>query len=148
MNGDKLGCCSAKRMPTRQILRTPTHPKVAALALLGWAVSLLAPLSAEAGPSLYANSFVVSTSQADCLKNTRDVLIRAGMKQQDITSMTYKNDAGRDVQNGWSADHPTENISVVFECDARNGMGAIAVSGVNNDATYEVYSRLWDLWMK
>lgn len=121
---------------------------VPALALLSGVAAVLAPTGVQAGPALYANSFAVNVSQADCLRDTRNVLIKAGMRQEDITAMTYKDSSGRDVPNGWSADHPTENVSVVFECDARNGMGAIGVSGVNNEATYKTYSELWKLWMK
>lgn len=122
--------------------------RAAVVACFSCAAAVLAPLGAQAGPALYASSFPVNGSQAACIKDTRDVLIRASMRQKDIRSTTYKDNAGRDIQNGWIADHPTENISVVFECDARNGMGAIGVSGSNNDATYDVYSQLWELWMK
>lgn len=118
------------------------------LSLLTSTATALFPSSAQAGPSLYANSFRVNVSQAACLRDTRNALVRAGIPQQVISSTAYKAGDGRDVQNGWSADHPSENLSVVFECDARNGMGALAVSGVNNDITYEFYSQLWDIWMK
>lgn len=113
-----------------------------------WASALAWGGAAQAGPSLYANSFQVNVSQADCLRDSLNTLIGVGMRQQDITAMTYRDDNGRDIQNGWSGDHPSENITAMFECDARNGMGAIAVSGSNNDATYKVYQQLWDLWMK
>ena len=109
---------------------------------------LAAPLPVQAGPHLYANSFGYNSSQANCLDATRKVLIQAGFSQSDIEKTVYTDKDKRDVQNGWTASHPTENITAVFECDARNGMGAMAVSGANDDATYEVYSKLWDLFLK
>jgi hypothetical protein len=101
-----------------------------------------------AGPPLYANSFPVGTSQSECLAKTRKVLQQGGIRPGDIQETSFKDDNGKDVHNGWLADHPTENISVVFECDARNGMGTLAAAGANNDAVYAFFNQLWDLFMK
>lgn len=118
-----------------------------AIALALPAILACAP-QAQAGPNLYASSFVVNVSQAECIKDTRQALIQAGMLQQGITSTTFTDKDGKNVQIGWSADHPSENISALFECDARNGTGAMAVSGGNNEITYKFFQKLWDTWIK
>lgn len=113
-----------------------------------FASALLWGSAAQAGPALYTEAFVVHESQDECLRSTRGALVKAGMREEDITPSTYADQKGTNIQDGWLADHPSENISVLFQCNARDGVGAMAVSGGNDDATYKVYNQLWDLWMK
>lgn len=107
---------------------------------------------ADAGPCLHLNRFVVSHSQAQCLKNTRQALLKLGIRADAINQTSCRDANGQRIQDGWTGDPPSENVSVSCECDGRNGrctgMGAPAVAGGNNDATYSVYRSLWDLWME
>lgn len=135
---------SSKRQRQRQRLADGPCVHGACLAIL---MAGMVP-AAEAGPATYVNSFTVSKSQAECLRDTREALLKVGMGSDGIAQTSYTDKNGQSIQDGWTADHPSENVSVSFECDARNGMGAFAVSGANHDTTYRIYRTLWNLWMR
>lgn len=91
---------------------------------------------------------MVHEAQDECLRDTRGAQVKAGMRERDITPSTDADEKGTNSQDGWLADHPSETVSVLFQCNARDGVGAMAVAGGNDDATFKVDNQLWDLWMK
>ena len=100
---------------------------------------------AQAGPELYVQSLRVDESQSECLENFKRALLRAGFDRDLIFPSTYTNKSGKVLQDGWKADSSDENITVSFECDSRNGIGAVAVSGSNNEGTYKMYRKVFSI---
>lgn len=118
------------------------HARALALgtALLTGGIGVAAP-AAWAGPYVYIDSFVVSDSQESCLARMRSYLLEAGLTASVARSMATDS-KGNQYQEGWDADHPDKNIGATTECDAKDGTGAIAVAGMNNDETFKVYQKL------
>jgi hypothetical protein len=101
-----------------------------------------------AGPSLYVDSLKVDGSQSECLESFKVDLLRAGFDRDLIVPTTYTDKSGKKVQDGWDADSSDENITVGVECDSRNGIGAVAVSGSNAERTYKMYEKVFDIIFK
>jgi hypothetical protein len=103
---------------------------------------------ALAGPDLYVDSLKVDVSQSECIENFKLDLIRAGFDRDFIVPTTYTNKSGKVIQDGWEAGSSEENITVSVECDSRNGIGAVAVSGSNRASTYKMYVKVFDTIFK
>lgn len=87
------------------------------------------------------------STQRACLSRTQQLLVEAGMTEDGVRPSTTKDSRGRSVQNGWWAEHPEQDITAQFECDASNRMGSLGVAGADNDEVYALYERLWDRLM-
>jgi hypothetical protein len=103
---------------------------------------------ALAGPILYVDSLKIDVSQSECLEDFRLDLLKAGFARDLIVPTTYINKSGKAVQSGWDAESSDENIAVSVECDGRNGIGAVAVSGSNAERTYKMYEKVFDIIFK
>jgi hypothetical protein len=111
--------------------------------VIPWLAAMSSP--ALAGPDVYVDSIRVDVSQSECLKDFKSDLLRAGFERDLITPTTYTDKSGKSVQDGWSADSSDENITATVECDSRNGIGAVAVSGSNAERTYSMYQKIFDI---
>jgi hypothetical protein len=110
-------------------------------ALPALALLLLLPAPASAGPVLYLDTFVVSTSREDCLRDMRRLLEEAGLTGR-ITPVTFTDARGRRVQDGWDAHHPQLDLSASVKCVPTDETGAIGVSGRDPEATWRLYGNL------
>ena len=115
-------------------------------------LAILGPLSmgapALAGPDLYVDSLKVDVSQSECLENFKLDLLRAGFDRDSIVPQTSTNKSGKEIQDGWGAESSDDNITVSVDCDSRNGIGAVAVSGSNAERTYNMYKKVFDIIFK
>ena len=98
---------------------------------------------ALAGPDIYVDTIRIDVSQSECLENFKSALLSAGFDRDTIFPSTYTAKNGKVIQDGWQAHSSDENISVAFECDSRNGAGAVAVSGSNKQGTYKLYQKIF-----
>jgi len=102
---------------------------------------LLVPAPAPAGPVLYLDTFVVSTSREDCLRDMRRLLQEAGLNGR-ITPVTYTDARGRRVQDGWDAHHPRLDLSASVKCVSTDETGALGVAGRDPAAPWRLYREL------
>ena len=96
---------------------------------------------AAAGPVLYLDTFVVSTSREDCLRDMRRMLEEAGLTGR-ITPVTFTDAKGRRVQDGWDAHHPRLDLSASVKCVPTDETGALGVAGRDPEATWRLYGTL------
>jgi hypothetical protein len=110
-------------------------------ALLALAVLLAAPGAGVAGPVLYLDTFVVSTSREECLRDMRRMLEEAGLSAR-ITPVTFTDARGSRIQDGWDAHHPRLDLSASVKCVPTDETGALGVSGRDPQATWHLYGEL------
>ena len=103
---------------------------------------------AAAGPDVYINTFPVSLTQGECLSETKKILLRAGFSNRSITQATYKAQNGEDIQDGWNATHADVSMTAAIECNAPNGVGAFAISGLNSSLVYGKYKEVFRLFFE
>ena len=96
---------------------------------------------APAGPVMYLDSFVVSTSREDCLRDMRRMLEEAGLTGR-ISPVTFTDARGSRIQDGWDAHHPRLDLSASVKCVPTDETGALGVSGRDPQATWRLYGEL------
>lgn len=100
--------------------------------------SMPAPVSAR--PLIYtsATSYIGNTEM--CLANAKEILVKQGFTRELETSYYKKKEAGGWVE-GLLVDMP---VRAIIECNGKEGVTALAVSGLENDVTFKKYSALFD----
>lgn len=105
---------------------------------------LLMPLwaigAAHARPFLYVSSFTHGGSAKECLEGARLALQRSGFTRD--LGIEYFNDHSRGGHAGGIL--PDAPVAAKIECDKSIGVTALAVSGLDNELTYQKYSQLFD----
>ena len=91
-----------------------------------------------ARPYLYISTFSYSGSVSVCLTNAGQALKRSG----------FTNDFDRDMTGEKSgrvkAKIPSAAVVASIECDQSLGVTALAVSGLDNDLSYDKFKELFD----
>ncbi|QNI72885.1 putative conserved secreted protein [Synechococcus sp. NOUM97013] len=93
---------------------------------------------ALARPWVYLTSFSYGGTGEQCLGAARSALANAGFTREEYTSRF-------DNQKGGLVEALLTNAPVraKIECDPKLGITSLAVSGLNNDLTYEKYMELF-----
>ncbi len=93
---------------------------------------------AMARPWLYVSAFSYGGTGDSCLKDARKALASAGFTR-DVETIPF------DKQEGGHIEALLSNAPVraKIECDPKLGVTSLAVSGLNNDLTYDKYSILF-----
>ena len=109
-------------------------------ALFAIALSSAAPSFAR--PFQYISGFPYSGSAKECLLGAVKALKKAGFSR-DLSTELFEDEMtglGGHVE-GYLKDLP---VVASIECNQREGISALAVSGLDADITYEKYSSLFD----
>ena len=98
--------------------------------------------AATARPWLYVSTFAYSGTGEECLDNAADALREEGFTR-DFEVKRFK---GKSRNAGGHVDGKLRNYPVVakIECDQSLGVTGLAVTGIDNQLTYEKYSVLYD----
>ena len=93
---------------------------------------------ALARPWVYLSSFSHGGTGEQCLGAARIALANAGFTRDEYTSRF-------DSQKGGLVEALLTNspVRAKIECDPKLGITSLAVSGLNNDLTYEKYMKLF-----
>ena len=104
---------------------------------------LAAPTAVQAMPWLYVSSFTYSGSGYSCMREAETALRRAGFTRD------LERDPFDDPSTGGHVDGKLRHsdVAAAIECDADIGTSALAVSGLDNDLTYDKYSDLFDYFL-
>ena len=98
--------------------------------------SLLAADQAKARPFIYVNSWAYNGSALQCIENVEPVLSK--LKFENFDSQQTDDKRATKI-TGY---HKKEYVTVEIECDQKLGITVIGVAGIDNDLTYEIYSKL------
>ena len=98
--------------------------------------------AAMARPWLYVSTFAYAGTGEECLDNAADALREEGFTR-DFEVKRFK---GKSRNAGGHVDGKLRNYPVVakIECDQSLGVTGLAVTGIDNELTYEKYSDLFD----
>ena len=110
-------------------------------ALLG---GLLLALSTATSPSLagtnaYVGSGLLSGSVEDCLKDMKGLADKTGFTEAQEVVMSNDKKSG-----DFHADKKDSSLHLVAKCDPATGVWALAVSGIDNQQTYDEFSKAFD----
>ena len=110
--------------------------------LLVLPVWLFSSQPAMARPWLYVSTFAYGGTGEECLSNAADALKEEGFVR-DFEIVRFK---GKSRDSGGHVDGKLRNYPVVakIECDQSLGVTGLAVTGIDNELTYEKYSTLFD----
>ena len=109
-------------------------------ALLTITLSSIAPSFAR--PYQYMNGFSYSGSAKECLLSAEKVLKKAGFSRDLLTELFEDKMTGLGgTVEGYLKDLP---VVASIECNQREGISVLAVSGLDADITYEKYELLFD----
>ena len=100
--------------------------------------SLSGHLAANAKPFIYTSVWSYSANRDKCIKSAEAVLAKHGFK--DFESQNLSKDRSKKI----SGYHKSEYITAEIECDQKIGVTTLGVAGLDNDATYDMYSKLHD----
>jgi hypothetical protein len=100
-----------------------------------WAFS-----AAHARPFLYVSSFTHGGSARECLEGAKAALERSGFTRD--LSIDYFDDQSIGGHVGGML--PDAPVAAKIECDQSIGVTALAVSGLDNELTYEKYGQLFE----
>lgn len=101
-------------------------------------IGLFSPLQAR--PWIYVNGFTYDGGAEQCLKNAKRVLAKHGFTDELEIDQYKKGEKGGFVE-GVLAGSP---VRAVIECNGSEGITAFGVSGLDNDLTYEKYTKMFD----
>ena len=99
---------------------------------------LLHIASANAKPFIYSNTFAYSGTNEQCLKGAEAVLKNNGVEDIQIE---YKQDNRIAFIYG---SHRNEYTAIQIECNQKLGITALAIAGLDNDFTFQLYSKLFE----
>ena len=105
-------------------------------------IGLFSGQAAMARPWLYVSTFAYSGSGEECIKNAAAVLKEEGFTR-NFEVVRFK---GQSRSKGGHVDGKLSNYPVVakIECDQSLGVTGLAVTGIDNELTYDKYSILFD----
>ena len=95
-------------------------------------------LPALARPFIYMGAFSYTGRTDTCINQARQTLINHGFQEIRI------DDSGRSQKSlavyGY---HATEAVTAQIECHQKLGITTLGVAGTDNDATYQIYDKLY-----
>ena len=94
--------------------------------------------SANAKPFIYSNAFEYRGTSKQCLKGAEAVLKRYEIEDVQIE---YTKDWRIAFIHG---SHKSEYIAIQIECNQKLGVTTLAIAGLDNDFTFQLYSKLFD----
>ncbi|MCP9819882.1 hypothetical protein KBZ18_10290 [Synechococcus sp. Cruz-9H2] len=94
---------------------------------------------AHSRPFLYISSFTYGGSAKQCLEGAKTALQRNGFTL-NLSIQYYNNQSMGGSVSGSLPDAP---VVAEIDCDKSIGVSAVAVSGLDNEVTYQKYTELY-----
>ena len=95
--------------------------------------------AANAKPFVYTSLFADGRTYKECLKSAESIL-----KSRQFKDLETDNSNVNVRAVSISGYHENEYVTVEVECDQNLGVTSLAVAGIDNEFTYEIYRKLYD----
>ena len=96
-------------------------------------ITLLSAGKVNARPYIYIGTYSHGRTHQECLAKAKTVLQKNGFG--DFDENQYRKARASEIK-GY---HNDESLTVVIECDQKLGTTSLAVSGLDNKLTYDMY---------
>ena len=106
-------------------------------ALTATSSSLFIANPAIARPFVYLDTFTHGQTHKECIAGAKKVLLKNGFA--NLESFEQLENRESEV----SGYHKQESITATIECNQKLGTTSLAVSGLDNKTTYEMYKNLF-----
>jgi hypothetical protein len=97
------------------------------------------PPSALAGTSAYVSGGLLDGGLEKCLQDAEKAATKAGFTESQETVLDDGKKAG-----DFHADQKGSTLHMTFRCDPPNGVWSIAVSGIDNEETFNGFNKVME----